>query len=284
MISDRDKDVESLEDFLEELQKVECVIKECVSDVLRQSVPDLTLRAYRSEWHIKGLIYHCRNIIERYGDFSREVIARIMINESTRPEIIIMHSKVVQNLMYEFYALINLTKISLDNLSKLVYPVFTNKHMPKSVSDYTSGTTNCPMYERLSNDPTTQYLIDLRNCLVHYRTFATNDNAYVIKEGVDNLEILDIAKDWVSPMAKAVFRYTDDNKVVVNIFLPDVIFDINERGDKRIANFTYENKKNLVGFSARLVRMVMVSTFDAFTYLKTPNEKFTYKKGGYNKN
>lgn len=250
-------------------------------DVLKHKKLDLDLRSYRAEWNMRGLIYHCRNISEKYTEFCEEVIMRVMADEKTKPAILIMNSNAIQHLMYEFYALVNLTKISFDNLSKLVYPLFTNKHIPKSISDFKSGTTNCPMYERLANDPITEYLIDLRNCLVHYQTFATNDNAYVIEEGIDDEAVLQIAKNWVSPMAKAMFRYTDENKVVVNIFIPDIIFERSENGDKKLADFTYLNKYNLLGYSMRFARAVMFSTIEAFTYLRVPKKRFTYKKQGF---
>ncbi|NLJ19382.1 hypothetical protein [Globicatella sulfidifaciens] len=280
MKDNQDLYVRSVVKFRKELDDMEILISKCVSDVLELEDSDLHLRAYRAEWHIKGLIYHCKNILEKYTTFAEEVMIRVTADEGRRLDILIMHSQEIQQLMYEFYALVNLSKRSLDNLSILVYPLFVNKDIPKSISDFKSGTTNCPMYERLANDPITDYLIDLRNCLVHFRTFATNDNAYVIKEGVNDDSVMDIAKDWVSPMAKAMFRYTEDTKIVVNIFLPDKIFDKNGNGDKKLAKFTYDNKFNLLGYSMRFTRTVMFSTLEGFSYLINSQEKFTYNKRG----
>lgn len=242
---------------------------------------DIILRTYRAEWHVRGLIYHCRNIIKYYyRDFCTDVIIRATADPENKPSILIMQSPSVQFLMYEFYALVNLAKISLDNFSKLVYPLFDTIHLPKSISDYESGTTNCPMYERLANDTITHYLIDLRNCLVHYRSFATNDNAYVFDESVDDSEAQKIAKDWIAPMAKALFRINEDEKIVVNIFLPDNIFERNDSGDKKLANFVYEDRKNLLGYSMRFVRTVMFSTLEAFSYYKDTTKRFIFNKHG----
>lgn len=284
MENDTEKYRKSLEEFTNELDSMESALRASINDVLKLNDPDLNLRAYRAEWHVKGLIYHCRNIIENYAIFSEEVIIRATADEYKRPDGLIMHSEAIQKMMFEFYALVNLCKISLDNLSKLVYSLFTNKHMPKSITKFTSGTTNCPIYERLANDSITDYLVDLRNCLVHYRTFATNDNVYVIKEGLKEDSIMDMTNSWISPMAKATFRYTEDNKIVVNTYLPDKIFQRNENGESKLANFTYENKFNLLGYSMRFTRTVMFSTMEGFSYLKKGlSGAFTYNKHGFKK-
>lgn len=270
----------SLEKYINELDEIVMTLQECTSIALKINDPDVHLRVYRAEWHIRGLIYHCKNIIEQYGNFCNDVIIRANSDSGVKPDILIMYSPSVQYLMYEFYALVNLAKISLDNLSKLVYPLFSTKHLPKSVTDFESGSTNCPMYERLANDSLTHYLIDVRNCLVHYRSFATNDNAYVLKEGVDESEAQEIAKDWIGLMAKGVFRFTDDGKTVVNIFLPDVIFERSETGDKKLAKFTYDNRYNILGHSMRFARTVMFSTIEAFSYYKDFSKRFIYNKHG----
>lgn len=273
----------SIDKYLKELDDMVAVLSKSSSVAKNHKNSDISIRAHRAEWHVRGLIYHCRNIIKYYGDFCTDVIIRATADPENTPSLLIMCSPSVQFLMYEFYALVNLAKISLDNLSKLVYPLFDTIHLPKSISDYDSGTTNCPMYERLANDTITHYLIDLRNCLVHYRSFATNDNAYVYDESVDYSEAQKIAKDWIAPMAKALFRITEDEKIVVNIFLPDNIFERNESGDKKLTNFTYENRKNLLSYSMRFARTVVFSTIEAFAYYKDITKRFIYNKHGLEK-
>src|SRR5258708_6622086 len=98
-----------------ELVDMRSVLRSCISKVTNAD-KDFNMRAHRMEWHIRGLIYHCDNIIDLYSKFAEGVTSRL----SSIPDSIalIMYTPELQKLMYEFYAHINLCKISLDNLIK----------------------------------------------------------------------------------------------------------------------------------------------------------------------
>jgi len=104
--------------------------------------------------------------------------------------------------------------------------------LPKSVRAVLEGSTHCPVYMALVRQPLVDYLLDLRNCLVHYRSFATSDNAYVVEEGTEingALERGDL-ENYLRSMARADFRRVGENAISVNVCLPDRIFEADERG------------------------------------------------------
>jgi len=116
-----------------------------------------------------------------------------------------MYAPAIQEMWFEFYALISLARIALDRLRNLLRPIFATEfnRLPKSISGYLNGGTNCPVYEWLAEQPTVEYLCDIRNCIVHFRTFATGDNAMIVKEGLDENEFGEMAKsDWIQPIGK----------------------------------------------------------------------------------
>lgn len=268
--------------FLNELTQILFVLRSTISNLIKEN-PDLEVRSYRSEWHIRGLVYHCQNIIKHYNDIGEGLITRVNAISDTKPDVLIMSTLSCQYLMYDFYALINLAKITLDNFVKLINPLFITKNIPKSISDIKSGTTNCPMYERHSNDNLTKYLIDLRNCLIHYKSFATRDNVYVIREGVDTIEEAvdsEEIRNFVGSMLRAVYRITEKGEVVFNVYIPDKIFEIKEDGTKRIAEFSYDMKRNIVGYSMKFIRIIMFSMLEIITYYKDKTKRFIYNKHG----
>ncbi|RLI78760.1 hypothetical protein DRP07_10770, partial [Archaeoglobales archaeon] len=226
---------------------------------------NLTLKVHQAEWHVRGLTYHCRNLIRHYNVIAQDVSKRASVGA----DVVIMYEPAVQKLMFEFYALVNLARISLDNLRNLS-PVFVTPYnqLPKSITNYKPGSTNCPIYERLAKEPILAYLVDIRNCIVHYRTFATSDNAIATAEGVEELPVLDEI-DFTEGVAKFYFRYTG-GKFVLNIYLPDVIFVRKPSGEKKLAEFTYKKRYNLLSQSMQFVRLVVYSTIEALELLINP--------------
>jgi len=127
-------------------------------------------------------------LLEKYVVFGEELANRANIGADA----VIMHLPEIQHLMFEFYALINLCKISLDNLRTFLSPTFTNNHLPKSIRSFIKGKSDCPVYQELICEPILMYLIDIRNCLVHYRSFATSDNTFAVNTKIDFNELIDI--------------------------------------------------------------------------------------------
>ncbi len=268
--------------FLAELTQIILVLRNSISKLLKEN-PDMEIRAYRTEWHIRGLVYHCQNLIKHYTDIGNSVVSRSNASPDMKPDVLIIYSPSCQYLMYEFYALVNLARISLDNLIKLTAPLFITKSIPKSITDIKTGMTNCPIYERHSNDSLTKYLIDLRNCLVHYKTFATSDNVYILKEGEKTIEETvdsELVSSFLGPMFRAIFRITEQENIVFNIYIPDNIYKTSEDGNKVISEFTYEMKRNIVGYSMRFIRSIMFSTLEAISYYKDRTKRFIYDKHG----
>jgi hypothetical protein len=170
----------------------------------------------------------------------------------TPPSTILMYAPVGQQLLFEFYALVNLARISLDNLRNLLEPTFLTPfgELPKSVTDYTKGTTDCPVYTWLCDQPIVAYLSDLRNCLFHYWSFTTSDNAVVIREGLPDAfgDFADMP--W---LFRGVFRLESKRRIAVNVLLPDSIFEYRD-GTKRLARFTYDLRINILSQSREFLR------------------------------
>ena len=67
------------------------------------------------------MIYHCRKLVEKYTNVAQGISRRI---QDTNADVVMMYSPDVQEIMFEFYALVNLARISLDNLRNVLHPVF----------------------------------------------------------------------------------------------------------------------------------------------------------------
>lgn len=267
--------------FSEELKSLKEVFYK-TADNYSKLEEDHRSKVMYAQWHIEGLIYHFEKINENYSIIVASLKTRLeTVGEA---DIFVMNTPEIKHLMYEFYAFVNLSKITLDNIRHFLYPLFTNeiRQLPKSISDFKSCTTNCPIFERIGRTEEIQYLIDLRNCLVHYRSFATSHISLIQKEGVeiddDTKEIFDkLAKS----MAKGIYRITESNDIVFNILIPDKIYD---RSDgKRLANFTFDNKINILGESMRFLRHIVFNYLDSFTTVQKNYGKkiYTYKKSKF---
>lgn len=265
--------------FTEELKQMKEVLPRICEEYQKISKENY-LKSQYAQWHLNGLMYHADAMISQYSEIAEELMKRL--NTLQFAHVFIMHTPQMQNLMYEFYAFISLARISLDNLKHILYSLFKNpiNQMPKSITDLGSGNTDCPIYERIANTDELQYLIDLRNCLVHYRTFAINNNSVITHESVEDFEKDGIEK-WTKPMAKGTFRITENNDVVFNIFLPDVIY-IRDNNNKKLADFTYNSRINLLGETMRFLRHILFNYMDAMTEnIKSSEARFAFhKKGG----
>jgi len=239
--------------------------------------PTRSILGYQAEWHARGIIYHTRNLFRYYSDFSREVSSRA----SSDAEVIVMYAPDYQNLLFELYALVNLFRISMDNLRIFLHPLFKSRsdQLPKSVKDVLKCMTDCPVYTMLSKQKILDYVIDFRNCLVHYRSFATSDNALVIEEGKET-ELGTEVQTFFAAMAKASFRRIGKNCISVNIFLPDRIFDISPKGEK-LAKFTFDEQLNLLSMTREFARLgvyTLVTTMELLRDIDQPLYTFSSHK------
>ena len=234
---------------------------------------------FQAEWHIRGVLYHLRRLFELHRQFVHEVSMRA----STGANVLIMYAPSYQQMLFEFFALVNLSRISLDNLRTYLRPLFTRQsdQLPKSVRDVLKGSTNCPVYNALSGQDAVDYLLDIRNCLVHYRSFATSDNAFVCEQGTDTTEVVNGDDKYFAAMARADFRRVSETAIVVNVLLPDRIFETTPTGDKRLTQFTYHERWSLLSMArtfAQLAAMSLKGALDALAEIDTPIFEFSTKQ------
>lgn len=160
-----------------------------------------------------------------------------------------------------------------DNLRIYLAPLFVPgpHQLPKSVRDVLRGSTNCPIYDYLSGHPLLDYLLDLRNCLVHYRSFATSDNAHVVEEGTE-LEDLGAEGAYFAAMARADFRMVGEKAISVNVLLPDHIFERDKGSGTKLAKFTYEERWNLFSMAKAFSKLAIGALTATLHSLETVEE------------
>lgn len=243
--------------------------------------------AVHAEWHIGGLIYHLKSLLEGYQKYAEEASSRIVSSPAGANEtLIVMHSDESQRMMYDLYALVVLLRICLDKLSEYLKPLFldSSAELPDNFSTLLNGKTNCPVYLRLQSEANLQYLADIRNCLVHNRTFACGKISYVIPEGVRKSQIQEIEGigSVISPLPlKAFYRFKNKSKgeVVINVYLPDRFYkDKEDRRKYELIDFSYELKINLLAQSFIFTEFVVGAIFTSLSLLKQNNEaKYFFK-------
>jgi len=240
---------------------------------------DFRYRIFKGEWYVRGLIYHCKNLTNHYKKIAAGTSSRAHGGKQigTLPDIIIMYSPETQRLQFEFNAFICLARISLDDLRNLLSPVFITKYnnLPKSFKDFKKGTTACPIYKMLAESKIVTYMIDIRDCIVHFRSFATSDNAKAVRDGVSEEDL----PQWPSPLANISFRMTRDEKIVTNIYLPDRIFDSSQSTDRKLCKFTYNEKINILSQCLEFVKLTNIVYLKAMKLLIKPGKPiYTFKK------
>jgi hypothetical protein len=263
MGSVQDSNPRKVEDFVADIDALEGSVNGLARRVVG-SHRDRSLLADQADWHIQGILYHLRRLVDHYSSFVREVGSRAGLG----PSIVVMYAPCYQRALFEFYALVNLCRISLDNLRIYLRPLFVpnSDQLPKSIRDVLKGETNCPVYTALVGQDAVDYLLDVRNRLVHYRSFGTSDNAFVVKEGFKPPR--DFGGDvdtFLASMAKAYFRPVGKNAFSVNVYMPDRIFEDRERG--KLATFTYEQKWGLVPNARTFATIAVSSLASALTCL-----------------
>jgi len=254
-------------DFEDEISKAEKAFEKAAHNVIGINA-DYEQVVHQADWHLKGVLHHTKGVFTSYTEFADGVSSRASIDP--RPDVIILYAPSFQTMMFEFYALVNLSRITLDNLRFFLRPVFKTDfgQLPKSINKFLKGKTDCPAYFDLAHNAVLQYLSDLRDCIVHYRTFATSDNAVVVGNHVNQAEqekLLSKNK-WFDPMSKAYFRRVGDG-VSVNILLPDRIFD---HSNEKMVKFTYEERHNLLSQSMSFMRLICYTIGKVYSLLIEP--------------
>jgi hypothetical protein len=269
-----DRNPHELDDFEKEIAELEQAVNGLGHRVAAAHESRSSL-GFQAEWHIRGILYHLRRVYQEYRTFVHEVTIRA----GTGASVLVMYAPSFQRMLFEFYALVNLCRISLDNLRLYLAPLFKKgpQQLPKSVRDVLKGSTDCPVYRFLNGQPVLEYLLDLRNCLVHYRSFATSDNAFVVEEG---MEAADIKGDgeYFAAMARADFRRVGDNAISVNVCMPDRIFETEAGG--KLAKFTYEERWNLLSMAKSFSQLAITALTETLHCLETVEEpSFTFSSG-----
>lgn len=237
---------------------------------LAEANPSRSVIGFQAEWHARGIIYHLRRLFDLQKVFIREVSYRV----GTGARIIVTHAPSFQEMLFEFYALVNLSRISMDNLRVYLAPLFkrSSGQLPKSIRDVLKGTTNCPIYNALTDEELLTYLLDVRNCLVHYRSFATSDNAYIVEEGTDTSDTVGEGNEYFEVMARADFRRIGTDGIAVNVLLPDRIFESGPTDNKRLAKFTYEERWSLLAMARSFAQLSVTSLQHALQCLTETSE------------
>ena len=116
--------------------------------------------------------------------------------------------------------------------------------------------------------------------MVHYRSFASRDNAIVIEEGVEATDMLEDNSPFFASMAWAEFRRVDETAIVVNVYLPDRIFETDANGNKCLDKFTYDQKLNLLSMTHSFTELSEVTLTEAIRLLADTKEPlYMYSKG-----
>lgn len=266
-----------LADFEKDIAKLEKMFTNVIPETLRKK-PEHSFLIYQAEWHIRGMLYHNQRVFSHYSDFVREVSERA----GTGANIIILYAPMFQQMLFELYALVNLCRIALDNLRLYLAPVFKTprNQLPKSVRNFIKGAGDCSVLNLLCQQELFEYLVDLRNCLVHYRSFAIRDNAIVIEEGAEARDILEDNNPFFASMARAEFHRVGEMGIAINVYLPDRIFETDANGNKSLAKFTYDQKWNLLSMARSFTELGVVILTEAMRLLADTKEPlYTYSKG-----
>ena len=273
----------NLRQILRQLDELESLLSPQLQHLDTQAKPP-HVGVHQAEWYVRGLAYHCRNLLQHYESVSRELAVRMAATEA---DIWIMYAPDIQKLFFEFHALVTLARIGLDGLRTVLAPVFKTRYgaLPKSIRAYAAGSTDCPLYQAMSVQPaiapTVAYLCDLRDCIVHYRPFVAHDNIIAVREGPSQPEAASALETLPESLARATYR-RHRKGVVPNIYLPDAIFGKDAAGTKRLAVFGYETKRNILSASrdfTGLVAYVMSAALKLLIDPGVPTYSYMGKKG-----
>lgn len=258
---------------LDEFGRPLAEIQDALTEVVRaasRSVPEHRPLIEQAEWNARGVLYHCRRIYDLYHNIVAGVVART----GASPDVIVMHSPEMQHLLFEFYAFMLLSRITLDELKKYVAPTFATSpaNLPNSVTDMQKGWTDCPLYASYLADQAhlLRYLLDIRDCLVHHRSFATSDNTVAVRTDVGELGHPESFGPWHEPVTRVTFREVGPDGMAVNILLPDDVFQYDADGHRTrmVGRFTYEEGINLLSQCREFARLTVGAVLTALALLE----------------
>lgn len=261
-------DLITLSSFEAELDELESQAAAGIAAVL-SAKPEHSLLIGQADWHVRGLLYHVRALLGRY----REVVAAIAARTGPRPAMVIMHAPEMQELLFEFYAFMFLARITLDELKNYVRPILSGHNLPNSVNAMLKGATDCPLYRDYlpDNAALLRYLIDMRDCIVHHRSFATSDNTVAVELGFDDASVLLDNSIWHESLIRVTYWFPKEDAVSVNALLPDAVYGYDERGTRigLIRPFTYDERNNLLIQCREFTKLVSGAVLVALTLLST---------------
>jgi hypothetical protein len=203
--------------------------------------------------------------------------------------IVVTRAPEMLELIFEFYAFMNLARITLDQLQRYAAPALKIKssQIPNSISDIVKWDSDFPVYRRLATTdrPLVQYLLDIRDCIVHHRTFAATDGLVAVEEGFPEEKVPDMSPLWIRPVIRTYFRRLGGVKISVNILLPDAIYKYGATGEREamLSPFTYGNVNLLSqcrAFAALCTWAVLMTLADAVVGNQYDLRKPTSAKAG----
>ena len=145
------------------------------------------------------------------------------------------------------------------------------------------GTTDCPLYDSLLTEQSKllRYLLDVRDCLVHHRSFASSDNSLVLAEGATDARLPELLSPWHEPVTRITFRRVEPGGIAVNILLPDAIFEYGPEGSRKnmVREFKYDERINLLTQAREFAKLVVGSILHALALLSAEREPvFTWRR------
>jgi hypothetical protein len=212
-------------------------------EALLRLAPDRVLLIQQADWHLRGLLYHLRRIRALYEPAIQNVAD--MAAGDSAGNILVTTAPEMPQLVFELYAFMNLARVTLDQLIRFAGPALTlhSQQRPNSITDVLKWETTFPVFVDLTTKhrPLLQYLVDIRDCIVHDRTFASSEGVTAVEEGFPEDRMPDMPPMWSRGVVRTYFRRLGGKKVSVNILLPDAIYNYNESGVRTsmIRNFSY---------------------------------------------
>jgi hypothetical protein len=192
------------------------------------------LMVFQADWHLRGLVYHLRRMRELYEAATKNV--GDMAAGDPAGNIMVSTSPAMQQLMFEFYAFISLARVTLDQLIRFSAPSLKleSGQLPKSITDVLKWKTDFPPFVDLQgrHRPLVQYLIDIRDCIVHHRTFATNEGMVAVEEGFPEEKVPEMPARWARTVVRTSFRRLGGRSVSVNVLLPNAIYSYKATGER----------------------------------------------------
>lgn len=83
--------------------------------------------------------------------------------------------------------------------------------------------------------------------------------------------------EWLQSMAKA-FYLGEGGKTMINVFLPDTIYVRDERGNKRLVEFSYTERYHVVSMSRSILEFVTMNVIASVLLRRSGAGPFEYRR------